>query len=918
MAHIAKTYELIDNLIDTIIISPSKVPQNEWYQGYLCPSLIVEQQDLHVVDLARRDALQLFANARFVRTNQYEVDAHFHGLDEKLRILNNDELADVLQNRLIELSKTSHKWMPEILSLLLQLCDNPAEKSRIEDLDDLKHDFLPLPLTWAEIIAEDPLDNRSGVWDSIDYAANSSDGNEDDADDDSLQTSKSVIPTSEPTELLVDLPAEISSLDNSDGDELLQKTFAAQFWRNGSISPNLGDKDYLVHGNDETTTIVTETQMIRETVFMLLGLPTSTYICNTFNLTEPVPRYQVRYMSESLFRQLLEDFAHVGDKTNFVRHFVKQRENAPLIQTFQAAVSSRLRDVDRGLIAIEVEILKPNPEETVTLISLREKVLGLTKPLLYIQEIIQKSKLNKSKPITFRILELLYEYTALYQNIGELMAYSYIADIFLQVFQFYLKSIQSWMECGNLSDQDSDFFIQAVQKHAPPSALWQSHFSLIYDTDGGLHAPNFLHISVQKIFTTGKSINFLEALGHDVGDRALSCSSQPEFRDTIVFGLEGSSYLRDFPELFNSALNKWITARHHVSSQLLRDQLGSKCGLWNTLEVLETIYLWRNGALSGHAAGDIFDRLDRRKRSWDDSFYLTELFREVFGVLPNIDVQRLRVRSRQIDRNDMPNKRNTVRMLVTIRVEYLLPWPIANIVRKESIQIYQRIFIFLMQLERAKQIMERYRLRKSTAGAKERNRGRLLLLDALHQKFLWFLHTLQSYLTSSVLCVATEKMHNDLRSAEDVDGMIKVHEDYASHLEDQCLLGTSLSSIYQAILSIFDLAVQFAGADTASLRTVASNVDSSVSNKANTYRQRGTPNLDASSEDEDNEDGAPTNYLPFGGSSYLDHLNKMHDSFLKLQGIVLAGLQGVSRAGGEASWAVLAESLIMNPGDRAK
>ena len=866
------------------------------------------------MDLAKRDAFQRFADARFIRTNQYEVDAHFQGLDEKLRIFNNDELADALQDRLIELSETSHKWMPEVLSLLLQLSDNPAEKSRIEDLDALQPDLLPLPLTWSEVIAEDPLDNSSGIWDSIDYAANSSDGYEDNAD--GLQTSNSPAFKPEPTTFIEDFSDETSSLDGSDGDQMLREIFEAQFWRNGTKSPYLSEKDCLDAGNDETNIIVTELQIIRETIFMLLGLPTSVYMRNACNFTEPASRYQVRYMSESLLRKTLEFFARVGDKTNYVRQFVKRRENTPLIQTFQAAVSSRLRDVDRGLTEIEVDILKPQSTEKMTLISLREKVLCLVKPLLHLQEIMYRSEHDKNKPMTFRILELLYEHTALCQSIGESRIYIYMAEIFLQVFQLYLKTLHSWMEAGILTDHESDFFVQQIHKNVPLSALWQTQYNLIYDAKGELHAPDFLHISAKRIFITGKSVSFLKALGYNVNDKASSWPSEPEFDSRTLLESEGSTCLRDFPDLFSSALHKWIATKHHTSSQLLRNRLGSQCGLWNTLQILETIYFWCNGAISGYAASDIFDRIDRGKQSWDDSFYLTQLFREVFGVLPNIDVERLRVRSHQVNRNEVQYRRNTVKMLLTVRIEYLLPWPVANVVQRESIQIYQRIFTFLMQLERAKQTMERYSLRNSTAGAKERNRGHTSLLYALHQRLLWFLHTVQSYLTGAVLHVATTNMHNDLRNAEDVDAMITVHKDYANHLENQCLIGTRLNSIHQAILSIFDLAVQFAEADATDLRArTSSTVKISASSKGNSYRRRPTLDCDRTSEEEDSVDEAPTPYPTFGGSSYFDRLNKMHDSFLKLHGIVLAGLQGVNRAGGEACWTILANSLVMNPGD---
>src|SRR5436190_20969782 len=96
----------------------------------------------------------------FARTNQFEVQETLDGLEEKFRVFNQDELADALRERLNKLSAISTKWTPDVLSLLLQLSDRPATNSRIEDLELLKSPDIPPKLTWAEIFADDPLDEE--------------------------------------------------------------------------------------------------------------------------------------------------------------------------------------------------------------------------------------------------------------------------------------------------------------------------------------------------------------------------------------------------------------------------------------------------------------------------------------------------------------------------------------------------------------------------------------------------------------------------------------------------------------------------------------------------------------------------------------------------------------------------------------
>jgi gamma-tubulin complex component 5 len=62
---------------------------------------------------------------------------------------------------------------PEVLHLLLELSDEPLNKTRLSDLDALVPPSPPKELTWEDIIAEDPLEGE--IWDDVDFGAESSD-----------------------------------------------------------------------------------------------------------------------------------------------------------------------------------------------------------------------------------------------------------------------------------------------------------------------------------------------------------------------------------------------------------------------------------------------------------------------------------------------------------------------------------------------------------------------------------------------------------------------------------------------------------------------------------------------------------------------------------------------------------------------
>ena len=132
------------------------------------------QTDTPIFQSLHSHALNILKNTSPDRTNHFEIIERLRGLVEKFRVLNNDELADALQVRLQGLETTTSKRTPEILSLFLQLSENPAQKSRIESLDQVERPSTPPQLTWAEVFAEDPLDNREGIWDTIYYGDESS------------------------------------------------------------------------------------------------------------------------------------------------------------------------------------------------------------------------------------------------------------------------------------------------------------------------------------------------------------------------------------------------------------------------------------------------------------------------------------------------------------------------------------------------------------------------------------------------------------------------------------------------------------------------------------------------------------------------------------------------------------------------
>ena len=825
-------------------------------------------------------------DSRAPRTNQFKVNDRINGLDEKFRILNNDELADALQSRLVELSNRSLTKTPEILAFFLQLSENPVDGTKIEELGLLKKPAPSPRLTWDQVLADDPFDNAEGIWDSVNFSADSSE--EDD------------IITPEPT-FIVQVnggaigPHNGRSICISDAFKLsldmslLQEVHRAQFWR---------EQTKIKEGPSDVS-LVTETQVVREVVFMLHGLPTTIFDHDDSGQIRASHRYRIERISDEALQDLLCCFTSVGHKLAIIREWANSPQIVPVVQILQATLRENLQGISVFLSEVETHIIHPSSNTPVTLLSLLSDVRVTTRPLLLMIDIIPKQKeCGGARP--FEYLDSLYELICSSESLGDAEAFVFFRTIFTKCFQIYLKSIEAWMERGELPKNHGTLFVKQKNEQPLMASLWLDQYELIHDASGSLHSPRMVRSEAQKIFKTGKSTSFLLSLGIDTIEQNEKVRSLPKFDIVSIYELGQAELLGPFPELFSSAFGAWVAQKHERSALLLRNTMETRCGLGQTLDALEYIYFARNGALASQVAVAIFERIDRRKKTRNDQFILTEHFRRAYGQCGCVSISQLSVRTLKTRRSDPPGLGRSMGSLSEIIVEYRIPWAIANIVTPASADLYQRIFVLLLQLRRAKQLLERNPFGSASLrriyGTTSFN-----VAFALRHRLLWITNTLYSYLTSTVLLNAASDFRAKMGRAGDLDAMIVIHARHISHLEEQCLLSNRLTTTLQAVVSLLDLAVLFSEAsavlDQESSTAIVPPRDSQLA-------QSDT----SSSEDEDppQRSGAKSE-----AGVALGKLRKMSSTFSELLIFVLAGLREAYRNGAEPCWGVLIDDLAV-------
>ncbi|PWW76919.1 hypothetical protein C7212DRAFT_357533 [Tuber magnatum] len=934
----AKVKSLIDGLIQSVTgLTPQEDPEN--------------------FNLCRDFALRNFRGYKFGRTNQFDVGSKLDGLEEKFRVFNRDDLADAFRSRLNELPSLTSGFTPEILSLFLSLSDRPLQNSDISDLELLVKPDAPREFTWEDIIADDPMEGE--IWKDVDFGAESSDEWSDDgytrprSRDEFVESLRNEAEDRRRKALGAgsgDSDYKASGVEgfivqgDEKGLELLKK---AQYWREKVLPIGREIDVSLASGGVNNISLISEIQAMREVIFMLLGYPCllfhrkpndATILVDTDDTTK---RFALSHASLPAFRAILSWYADKGTNINVIRTFTRSEISVtdfPEHQTFVASVCDKLAVLDQHLIKLEELLLVGNKglDQIVSLLALQGELEPFLTPFDLLSDIIAEL-LKTGKPpadLALQHLGSLFQLSCRLQSIGDQISFKFITDIFFNCLQTYLRPIHRWMESGELREDDEVFLISKNRsdEEVELGGLWNDQYSLRKDASGVLKAPVFVHAAATRIFITGKSVVFLKRLlERDIPSCALPLQPQPvsavDINLSTVCG--NGEYLAPFSDMFAAAFDKWINDRHHSVSSRLRDILYQDCGLRKSLDAIECIYLCKNGHLFDTFSQAMFEKVDKGVQTWGDRFLLTELLQGIYGGVGCVEVGRVRMRAKMEGTKSLRERRRTVKMWKGLELNYALPWPIMNVIRKESFEVYNNVFTFLLQIRRAKYMLERLTLLKEDFRILGES-GEGAVYYSLRHRLLWFANIVYYYLTDLVLIPQTIHMRQEMARAVHVDGMIQAHNTYIQKIKDQCLLGAKLTPIHQAVTSILDISILFSDAHLAhstALKTLdapsASIHDISVFISSHTPRrhrrrqnQTGEPcdnyqsdsNSDSEDYEEDNFEGM-NSYISFENEAYARQIGHISERFNTLLEFVRAGLRGVARAGVMPHLEVLAEDL---------
>lgn len=761
MAHAARVSELADGLVQSILHVNTGDP---------------------VIAQTRPAVAKGLRDSSHGRTNQFQVKSRLDGLVEKFAVLNRDDLSETLQERLEELP-SGGKWLPEILALFLTLSDRPVEKTEPDALKSLYAAEHPdEQLTWEDIIADDPLD-EPGLWDDVERGYHSS-GDETRFDDDNLG--------SEPT------TSTRATTIHDDSPETVARSLVTRpkledfdFAKYSRWAKNLSSEDQMLR--------VAELAIVRESLFMLRGLPT-----NLYNL-EPVtgqiqPRSgtAVTTTSRPVIKDALAHFSTIGCGLQRVRRWVRNTQPRPYFRTCQAVVEQLLVELGASLAILEERYVGSDINTVVSMIEVLSETQQLTRHLCQFASLIVH--LLSDSP--FAILDGLYDYVCTAQLSGDDEGFDVLSSILFQGTETYLRPVATWISSGTIAGGHDDFFVAESGVACEPGDVWHSRFAMRQSNDGAPSMPRFMHDYAAEVFALGKAKMFLDKLtqGSIDQDQATYTSHGPDF-GALSHEVQ-ANHLMPFSELFEDTLSNWIKSISTDVMPTLTRLLLEQHGLLNTLSATSSVYLSANGNLFRDFADSLSRRIRRSPSSWSNNFLLTELARETLGETPSVDAESLTIKT-----DGSPRTTKVVQALQSIDAIYHIPWPLQNITRETHPRTHAKAFVLLLQVSHASRALEyqKFSLRPHHSTTLTPT---FSLALRLRQALIVFTSTLYAHITSVASAIHKE-IHAALLSATDIDAMVAAYAAHKSRLETSLLLSEKLKPIREAIVSALELCEKF-------------------------------------------------------------------------------------------------------------
>lgn len=866
--------------------TPSTV--NAWLDD-LAASLLKKNKSTPPKDHARllRNFRRQVQRHSYGRTNQFDVEERLDGLEEKFQILDLDDLSDALHQRRTELQDHHHKWIPDILDFLLKLSGDPARNERLLDLYIIPPRLkTPPPLTWNDVLTEDPVDVHDQLWQIPSFT------NDDYFHDESFASTK----LSKPEITQNPQPELLPSGDVQD----ISTTFVPE--KDLQIQLSKFEQS-LVHRQTSPLQL-TELQAASEVLLLLLGLPTTAFQIQDGRL-RPCPALRIVGIDQKVSIRLLQRAVIIREHLDLIKAWMPTKGNQPFIEVMKQEFGKILQAYVAFVNIRRAELLGIKKLE---ILSLLEIIITLESNSTTLAVLSAYTKKTNSKD-EIACLD------ALYDMLEDLSChapddYAVLQNIFLLAFERYWEPIWEWLHHGSHEAHMPCFFIEKTSHLDSLHTFWKDQFALV--SDGRNRPLSFLKPLLPQILVAGKTTALLSYFG-TVNDLPDHYHQHHLFRNFI--DLASESYL-PFVATFRDRVSEHVSLVLAQRTIELKNLLLTTCGLSDTFDGFDYLYLGRNGAFLDSLDSKIFHRIDRCVDSWNDRYLVAELVEAAcLEWSAPIDIDALSIASIFTSSRRMQSRRQSVKILGALSINVHLPWQLANIIPAQAMTSYRRIALILTQMRRAKCSLERTAYIAVTTIPLSEDATTLdqLRAQVLSSMLLQFVNTVYNHFTFTVAWPMTTAMRQDMASASSMDEMIEVHRDYIHYLEHACIATPKLKLLNTCLLNLLDLCIRFADLVSNSMGLSLGDHDTeagSFTSARSQLRRRNADVADSGDELDDLNEGYSSFIVLDEDTTTVKEVDKLRDNFKRQLDLFIAGLRGTAKSSDTAEqFMVLAERL---------
>ncbi|OXB56926.1 hypothetical protein ASZ78_012365 [Callipepla squamata] len=833
---------------------------------------------------------QVYSNAdflhrfhRFLDVNSHKIERTIEGIHEKL-IVHSDLGKAASWKRLTEkflnsplpsTEETKTDTHYSILSLLLCLSDSPSNTTYVEKPRE-KEAEKEEKFDWGKYLLEGEEIYFGPGIDSPDWSGESEE--EEDTqplsrEDSGIQVDRTPLEDQDPNKKTV--PNVSWKVGEPDARSWLEQHVVPQYWTGRAprfshslhLHSNLAAVwDHHLYTSDplyvpEEKTLVTETQVIRETLWLLSGV--KKLFIFQLNDGKVVVRNDiiVTHLTHNCLRSVLEQIAAYGQVVFRLQKFIdevmghspenvstpKKTTEAPFrtYQAFMWALYKYFISFKEELTEIEKCII--NKDKTVTLSIVIDKLSPRLAQLKVLHKVFSTG-VAEVPPDTRNVvrashlLNTLYKAILEYDSVGEAseQTVSLLFSLWVETVRPYLQTVDEWIVHGNLFDPAKEFIIQR-NKNVPVNHrdFWYATYTLYSVSEkteneekmsdnasassGSDQAPSsrqhtmvsFLKPVLKQIIMAGKSMQLLKNLQCKDGSPQQAASRDAERKSLYTLFLESvQSRLRHGEESVPDIITEQqATKQSLIKMQSIAERHLELDDVHDPLLAINfaRLYLEQSDFHEKFTGGDVC--VDRSSESVTcQTFELT--LRSC--LYPHIDKQYLECCGNLMQ--TLKKDYRLVEYLQAMRNFFLLEagdtmydfyTSIFDKIREK--ETWQNVAFLNVQLQEA--VGQRYpddSSRLSISFESVDTAKKKLPVHTLDGLTLSYKHLNNCGSPFKILHSTGLEFQHQVEEAKDLDQLIKIHYRYLSTIHDRCLLREKVSFVKEAIMKVLNLVLMFA------------------------------------------------------------------------------------------------------------